>query len=641
VRTSFTAPPGQRYPLQLFEGDYLADMTFDPGNLDATVDAAPDLLQGLTLNVTPGHVSDVMIVQWGGTGQEELGPDGEVYIQFPSGTEDLGGLSYLGLRAGNLLELGSPTDCNSEVAGLEAIAFDVMLGRGGAGVGEYSEPVSTGLLVPQYHEVHANMCHPAQAMHTVRFSMARFCDFGIDEVDQVVLSFPETEVPSRVMVDSIEFTDATHDHVEGGYCGTEGGQWACEVDELVVTETSCSGEPTPTCDSGDIESDSLLPPLVDVGGGYTGWLVHTRPGVVRDRYDPTQDELDLVLERCVAACELEYASDPNVAANCTANDAFLMPALLSTDGHGAYYRIPEAQTDGSGLFTAQALACNLRTDCSEAFDESIAATRLVRPTEAAQGLGRGEEWVVTLEGSLKAYSSFAPLEYADADLVGTAGYSRCAAGNADGPCPFYLGSLEVDLAESLVLALECDEQPITHELEALTVRLAQPAFGISEEDTNWKAFPAGGLVLEVEGIVDEMPFEFRAPTEEPVFFQASDGWLQTQLAGGFAVDFEIPCNGEMADVLLWFDLDAVAAPESPPYVVIDVPTSVSCPSNVDLEASPADPDGDVESVRWLVDGVLIDASTTTIPFTTPHTLTAIVRDERGATGTTVKEVDCQ
>lgn len=72
-----------------------------------------------------------------------------------------------------------------------------------------------------------------------------------------------------------------------------------------------------------------------------------------------------------------------------------------------------------------------------------------------------------------------------------------------------------------------------------------------------------------------------------------------------------------------------------------MPSTVSCPDTIDLDYTAFDYDDDIESVRWLVDGVLMASSVTTLDFTTGHELTAIVRDERGATHTDTETVTCQ
>jgi hypothetical protein len=72
-----------------------------------------------------------------------------------------------------------------------------------------------------------------------------------------------------------------------------------------------------------------------------------------------------------------------------------------------------------------------------------------------------------------------------------------------------------------------------------------------------------------------------------------------------------------------------------------VPTTVGCPDDVALTVDVDDAESDVTSVRWRVDGVLLDDALTSVPFTQSHELTAIVRDSRGATTTSRKQVDCE
>jgi hypothetical protein len=62
---------------------------------------------------------------------------------------------------------------------------------------------------------------------------------------------------------------------------------------------------------------------------------------------------------------------------------------------------------------------------------------------------------------------------------------------------------------------------------------------------------------------------------------------------------------------------------------------------VTLTKSAADADDDIASLRWLVDGVLLEDATEELHFTEAHELTLIVRDERGATTTDVEIVSCQ
>jgi hypothetical protein len=54
----------------------------------------------------------------------------------------------------------------------------------------------------------------------------------------------------------------------------------------------------------------------------------------------------------------------------------------------------------------------------------------------------------------------------------------------------------------------------------------------------------------------------------------------------------------------------------------------------------SDADGDLESVRWYADGVLLAPGLTSMPFTGPHVLRAVARDDRGARKTATKSISC-
>lgn len=262
-----------------------------------------------------------------------------------------------------------------------------------------------------------------------------------------------------------------------------------------------------------------------------------------------------------------------------------------------------------------------------------------RVTPAEDMLKVGEEWSVTVSGTMEADSSLA-VYGSPAALTGTAGYTECTEGNASDPCPFYLGSMELELSEPLELVLSCNGSPYTFELEELTIRLAQPAFGIAREGASTRGFPPGSLVLAAEGVVNSVPFTSRRPNQETVMVAATSGSMSMQGSSRAGVDLSIPCGTETAEIELLWSFGAVAWPGRPPTIEIDVPSTVSCPGSVDLDYTASDYDDDIESVRWLVDGVLMDASVARLDFTKGHELTAIVRDGRGATDTDVETVAC-
>jgi hypothetical protein len=85
--------------------------------------------------------------------------------------------------------------------------------------------------------------------------------------------------------------------------------------------------------------------------------------------------------------------------------------------------------------------------------------------------------------------------------------------------------MELELTEPLELELTCNGTPVAYELEDLTIRLVQPAFGIAQENAGIRGFPVGSLVFEAEGTVNEEPFASRRPNEQPVKMVATNGWV--------------------------------------------------------------------------------------------------------------------
>lgn len=201
--------------------------------------------------------------------------------------------------------------------------------------------------------------------------------------------------------------------------------------------------------------------------------------------------------------------------------------------------------------------------------------------------------------------------------------------------------MELELSEPLEIELSCDGSSRILELEELTIRLAQPAFGIAKKSSSDRGFPPGSLVFEGEGIVDSIPFTSRRPNHEAVLIVADSGSASMAGIHRARVGLTIPCGTEAAEIELLWSFGAIAQLGRPPTIEIDVPSMVSCPSTVDLDYTASDYNNDIESVRWLVDGVMMAASVTTLDFTTGHELTAIIRDERGATHTDTETVTCQ
>ena len=123
--------------------------------------------------------------------------------------------------------------------------------------------------------------------------------------------------------------------------------------------------------------------------------------------------------------------------------------------------------------------------------------------------------------------------------------------------------------------------------------------------------------------------------------RAGAGWSMVQGIDGAWLEFTAPCGEGTAEVLVWWGYNTIGVDEHPPSATIGVPSTVPCPSTKPLTKTVSDLDGDVASVRWLVDGVLLQDGTTSMQFSQAHTLQLDVRDSRGATKTAVKTVSCQ
>ncbi len=90
----------------------------------------------------------------------------------------------------------------------------------------------------------------------------------------------------------------------------------------------------------------------------------------------------------------------------------------------------------------------------------------------------------------------------------------------------------------------------------------------------------------------------------------------------------------------WFLIDDYQHGEGIATATITVPSQVTCGVPRTLTATTSDPNSDIASTRWLVDGVLLASSVSSVTFTGAHELSVRVRDSRGATTTAKKVVSC-
>jgi hypothetical protein len=223
-------------------------------------------------------------------------------------------------------------------------------------------------------------------------------------------------------------------------------------------------------------------------------------------------------------------------------------------------------------------------------------------------------------------------------VVGSAGYSLCADDSTT--CPFYLGSLSLAATDTITVTDTCaDSSPFTAVVTDLDIELLQPAFGVDAKGVLQQALPEGSLHLLGYISVSGIEYSVRAINEDPVFLTAGpDGFF----AGDLAVMFDAPCGDSTLPITLLIELRSTGTPTArPPTVEITTPATVRCPGALVLAHDTSDPDGDLKSVRWYVDDVLLSSATSTLPFTKSHALRAVARDSRGATTTATRTVMCE
>jgi dienelactone hydrolase len=615
----------------------LAGSLFDAGQAitgDVLTDFMPEFMGTGT-----GHETSAMLVSWG---PGENTPEGSVSLMDLTFDEDVATATHISFRIANLV-----TEC--EPSTTDPVSVGVRLrndpGQDPAYVDSPLAPVQ------RTHTPFGGSC-AAQTMSTVRIPFSRFCQddmLDTSAINEIEFFFDDHDIDRDIIIDSIEFTrhplDVFDDQTDTlNVCPLFSAVYACPAtNTLVAEQTACSAEPiSGACPGPDIVTTPVSIPWADDGGsGFAGWVIHASTGIIDDEESLSGSELEYLQARCVQACEDEWDDDPFIAANCDASGAFATPYLVTTPSVGTRQAIPIAQQDGSGLFTGQTLECSLHYSCCQSFDElGICPAAPARVTPARDRLGDGQEWELTLLGSTFADSSYAA-EPVEAAMAGTIGYSFCTAGDGV-DCPFYLGSIHLELTETLELELDCGESTEVHELTELAFDLVQPALGIGESGTSWKAFPPRAIVVEATGVADELPVYVRGPIELPIDYQAGEGWTQLQGEGGSYIELDVPCNGEIATVKLWWGFSEDAVIAAPPIVDVDLPDTVSCPDELPLLlATGDDPDEDLASLEWIVDGVLMSETWPTIDFTQAHEITAVLRDERGAATSDTKTVTCE
>ena len=579
------------------------------------------------------HESQAVRVSWGAAD-----PGGALRWNVAA---DVSQYTHVDLRVGQVVEeLAAPDLCgpvDDEPVEL-TVELETQTGTATASAGtslqQHAQLGALGGVIP--------VCSASQFMHTVRIPMSSFCGqpgIALDSLEAVTLRFPDLPTAHRVLVDSIEFTRDPQDP-DGTACGSLAAAWRCAVsDSFTANEVSCASEPRPACAPSDIVVSAVEPPHVvaDDGTQFDGWIVHTPAGWIADPSSPSESEVDAIARRCVEACDLEWAGNSAIVAGCGEAGAFESPTLLGVPSLGARIAVADEDADGSGIFPGQALDCDVRSSCCEVFDEELCAAAPLRPTPATAVLGRGEEFRAHIGGLLSRLSISTPSTTTSRRVEGTAGYSLCPL-DADEPCPFYLGSLDLSLVNPIAVEESCaDGSTFSATLDALDLGMLQPAFGIDSESSHHAALPVGSLFAQAQFTAAGFPFTVRAVNEEPVEVVASGLGIA---AGDIEVGFMVPCGSGTMEVHASFSAVTTHVVERPPVVVPFIPSSVQCGTTVPLLALAFDPDGDLASVRWLAGDVLLAAGTTSLQITQDHDLRVVVRDERGATRTKTRSITC-
>lgn len=301
-------------------------------------------------------------------------------------------------------------------------------------------------------------------------------------------------------------------------------------------------------------------------------------------------------------------------------------------------------TFGQGLFPGQMLGCDLGTSCYTEFDEHLARSVPRRSSPAEAMLGEGEEYRVALGSTSRLGLSTPGGASYSTSLTGHVGYSECRDGAAQGPCPFYLGSLTAAAASSVTITMQCEDGTKQRaQLDNLVFSLGQPAFGMAKGgpgETD-KGFPAGALILDASFDVGRSHFNRRRTNRESAVVSVDGPAFD---ATGLVVGIDVPCNKSKTQIIATLYLqDPIDGSTlgAPPEVTILTPTAVTCGVPTPLDATVTDRDGDVVSTRWRIDGVLMAEGTSAITFNGSHELELVARDGRGAATTDRRMIQCQ
>lgn len=486
-----------------------------------------------------------------------------------------------------------------------------------------------------------HLMRPGSVTHSFNMDqrLVPILDFEDDGVSSFTLEAPSlagAAPPGWYMLFAVSNTGAIS---EGQYLEINSQppvEWICaQGTALTVKEKGCLPTAGPTC-GGATNDVTLLPP--SLGGSLRGWAVQTPAGAVLNPASPTADELAYLTELCQQACAIEWQNEPGVVATCTAPNAFAALTTRAPTGSVTEQSVIDAYAHGEGVWPSIALGCDLDSSCCTAFDEADCATSIERATPAGGLLGRGEAYRSSWNSSTSNLKLITNNGTWTRTLTGSAGFSPCRDGNATAPCPFYLGSMTAAISSAVTPTATCsDGSSASFNISAISFSLSQPAIGIAKTATSERGFPSGGLVMTMTATVGGQTYTRRVPTAKPTKGTQSNGVLGLSNVDSTLV---LPCGTGTTTVTARLTLNSGTVTGSPPAASITVPSQVTCGVPRTLTATVSDPNNDIASTRWLVDGVLLASSVTSVTFTGTHELAVRVRDARGGTTTAKKVVSC-
>lgn len=646
ILLSFTIGNALRYLAEVFEHDDASTIAADPA-INVDLGEVDQIVQGVDLQ--NWHETGAVL------GQVTSQSPG-ASISFATQPAGLGAMQYASMRLGVRTRIdlqGQPdvTVCDAVHEGNVPLTMQVSDGD------SQSAEVTLQPLLQQDAVVTSvpgtgSFCEPQLFLATQRVPMADLCQgamLDVSNLESWTFSFPEGVAQrDEVVFDTLELTTLSSGDAGVGQCPVQTALWGCEAStSLTPQRPTCTVEPqSGTCPSPSVVYEALAVPEVPQswGGPFPGFVVNMPPGFSDDPWNPTSELDDAMAARCVAACERFYSGDPTVDVDCDDPQAFDDVWLIEAPAEGALRRISARREDGSGLFQGESLNCSLLDSCCMEFDEDACPATPRRTTPATYPIGVRQESVIDLDSAQSKLEVTDGITTDSVDLYGDLGFSRCRDGNDNGPCPFYLGSLTAKSIGAIQIPVTCPNQQVVHRtLYHLEVDLAQPAMGMAQEGTDEVGFPAGALVFEASFTKNGTPMTVRGFNQLDVVGTAGQSNFEF---GDIVVFGEMPACWGQDDIPVAGTFELVldltgGVQESPPTVEIDIPSSVPCPSSVDLDATAGDPDADLDSVRWYIDDVLIDTNTTSVTFSGPHEVRAVAYDVRGAAATDVETVSCQ